>query len=77
MAHPHIFIFSVSLGGKGKWVKGRVTEAGGLSLYSLIQIGTIKEVVVFEHSVFYHDNEVEEESRREMFTHIESAMMVA
>lgn len=54
-----------------------MTEAGGLSLWSLIQIGELKDVVVFEHSVFYHDNEVEKESRREMFTHRGSAMMVA
>lgn len=32
---------------------------------------------VFERNVFYHDNEVEEESRREMFIHTEPAMMVA
>lgn len=39
-------------------------------------MGTVKEVVVFECNVFYHDNEVEEESRKEMVTHIESAMIV-
>lgn len=51
-----------------------MTEAGSLSL---VQMGMVKEVVVFEHNVFYYDNEVEEKSRVEMFTHIESAMMVA
>lgn len=35
------------------------------------------KVVVFDHNVFCHGNEVEEKSRGEMFTHIESAMMVA
>lgn len=54
-----------------------MTEAGSLSLYLLIQMRMVKEVVVFEHNVFNHGNEVEEKSRGEMFTHIESAMMVA
>lgn len=56
-------------------MKGRVTGRR-LTLYSPIQIGTIKEAVIFEHNAFYHDNEVEE-SRKKMFTHIESEMMVA
>lgn len=29
------------------------------------------------NKTFYHDNEVEEESGKEMFTHMESVMMVA
>ena len=54
------------------WRKGRrgtATEAEGLSLWSLIQIGTGKEVVVLKHNVFYHGNEVEEGPRREIDVH--------
>lgn len=54
-----------------------MTKAEGLSLQSLTQIGPGKEVVILERDVFYHDNAVEEEPRREMFTHTESAMTVA
>lgn len=54
-----------------------MTEAEGLSLSSQTQIGPGKEAVVLQCDVFYHVNEVEEEPRREMFTHTESAMTVA
>jgi hypothetical protein len=36
----------------------------------------IKEKIVFECNIFYHDNEVEEESEKVMFTNMEIAMMV-
>ena len=56
--------------------RGKSDRGRRLVTYSLIKMGTVKEAVVFECNVFYHDNEVEEQSRREMFTHMESAMIV-
>ena len=56
--------------------RGKSDRGRRLVTYSVIKMGTVKEAVVFECNVFYHDNEVEEQSRREMFTHIESARFV-